>query len=102
MRSCEASRTIIQLSARYWRSWSCPVCFDGPGLPCRPHLLAKEAEPPGSLAADLAELETRVRVSTKAMTVSGPDRTAETDGALVAAVGWFAGWRIVQILAQGP
>jgi len=72
----------------------CPWCVRaGAGIPCRAHLAAGEVRPDRAMLAALAALREPLKRCIGAMTSDGPTPTPEYDAALVAALGWFAGWR---------
>jgi len=87
-----------------WRHRRCPQCpntatgdrsapaSDG-GITCRVHLLAEpDAHHPGELSGYLHDLTERLVACVKSMTADGPDRTMDSDAALVEALGWLASW----------
>lgn len=59
-----------------------------PGAPRR-----GEVRPDRAMLAALAALREPLKRCIGAMTSDGPTPTPEYDAALVAALGWFAGWR---------
>lgn len=95
-----------------WRPHRCPHCpnpapvatpdtavaadghTDAPGgIACRLHLLADPDAHGTHDAVDyLQELCDRLTGCVKSMTVDGPDRTVDTDAALVEGLGWLTGW----------
>jgi hypothetical protein len=77
-----------------WDERRCPTCTgrpDGQGVLCRAHALQTGARLPADYLTALAE---RVARCEKSMTADGPARTADTDAAVVEALGWCCGWRL--------
>jgi hypothetical protein len=75
-----------------WQPVMCPSCAprqDATGAtPCREHGAGSPEE-----LAYLARLAERMKRCVKSMTVDGPPRSADTDAALVEAIGWCSGWQ---------
>jgi hypothetical protein len=89
---------------RVWQPRACPECVPLPyataGVVCRPHLISdatgwRNDAFPGDYLAELAE---RLGRCVKSMTVDGPDRSPDTDAALVEGIGWVSGWQLALVL----
>lgn len=96
-RWCRASQGVWQ--PRVCPAWA-PSADTASGVICRPHLISEAAGLRGdALPGDyLGELAVRLARCVKAMTVDGPDQTADSDAALVEGVGWISGWRLRLVL----
>lgn len=86
-----------------WEPAACPTCVPGAaGLPCRPHLVARQADLVAGLPGYLDGLAERLHVFQKSMTWRGPTATAAERASWVEALGFFAGWRAPFLLAGWP
>lgn len=89
---------------RVWRPRACPACVPRrdvtTGVTCRPHLISAATGARGDALPDdyLADLAGRLGRCVKSMTVDGPDRSPDTDAALVEGIGWISGWRLELVL----
>lgn len=92
------TRAWLRGSREVWVSRICPRCLPGLAGPdamlCRPHLIEGGTREDSVRVTDYLEsLAPRTRRCLQSMTADGPDRTLDSDAALVEAVAWFAGWR---------
>ena len=92
------ARTWLDSSRSVWRGRICPDCSDRAAsenaVLCRAHLIQRGDRSDVSAQVDyLQQLRPRLRACVLSMTFQGPERTPDTDAALVEALGWFAGWR---------
>ena len=96
----DATARWCRASQRVWQPRMCPACTTHahatPGVLCRTHLISEAARLRGeALPGDyLVALAERLGRCVKSMTVDGPDRSPDTDAALVEAIGWVSGWRL--------
>jgi hypothetical protein len=91
------TRAWLDGSRPVWRERICPECSDratgGQAVLCRAHLIERGGR--SDVAGEvhyLRQLRPRLRSCVLSMTFHGPPRTPDSDGALVEALGWFAGW----------
>ncbi|HEX7659081.1 MAG TPA: hypothetical protein VF444_06325 [Pseudonocardiaceae bacterium] len=83
-----------------WQSLMCPWCVPtGPGIPCRQHLASGAAAPDHTVRDALAGLRKPLTRCIRSMTHDGPPPSPEANAALVATLGWFAGWQPALALA---
>ncbi len=82
---------LLMRDESIWSPRTCPACFGGGGLTCRPHIIAGAPTPKG-LAEGLADLRARLRTLSSSMGWRGPTPNGEERSAWVEALGWFAGW----------
>lgn len=92
------SRAWVRGSSAVWRPRACPQCLpehEHPeGVLCREHLIVSQSHDDTVRAVGyLDELGPRLHRCVRSMTHDGPERCADSDAALVEAIGWFAGWR---------
>lgn len=77
-----------------WQPRICSMC--APRRDARSAVQCRQHRAHGQNARDelgyLTDLARRVAVCVKSLTADGPDRTADSDAALVEAIGWCFGW----------
>lgn len=91
------TRAWVRASSAVWRARVCPRCLpdhENPaGMLCRQHLISSRSHDDTARTVDyLDELGPRLHRCVRSMTYDGPERCADSDAALVEAIGWFAGW----------
>jgi hypothetical protein len=88
------TRTWAKASEHVWRRVACPGCVPdadaSPGIACRAHV--DWATQTAAQAHYLNALAERVRRCQKSLTADGPERSADSDAALLEGIGWCAGW----------
>ena len=103
------SRAFAGRLAPAWRSWLCPECAGreragaAPTL-CRQHLIAAiRAHGPVDISTQrnlLQDLYDHVARYQDSFLVGGPEASDQDRAALIAAIGWCSGWRL--LLSQLP
>ncbi len=76
---------------------ACPVCLDGGGLVCHPHLLAGVI-PARGLAPRLRELARRLAAVRDDLVADAHALRGDEAAAWIEGLGWLAGWGFVRLL----
>ncbi len=97
MRPMEGLRRTMALVAAtepVWQRRACPLCLDGGGPLCRPHLLDGPTDHPHHLRSlsALEDLAGRIARFGRSMTWRGPTVGPEERAAWVEGLAWTGGW----------
>jgi hypothetical protein len=92
---------LLHQTEHLWRRYACPVCLDGDGPPCRPHLLAGDAALPADIGPRLRDVHGRLHYFMRSMTWMGPAANDAHRVAWIEALGFLAGWSVPNLLTHG-